>query len=97
MTGKTVTRADLAMIVHRTVGVSKHESGALVRAVIEEISSALARGEAVKLPMFGTFVVQKRKLRFGRNPKTGTIAPILARQVPRFRPSEALRTLLNDD
>ena len=66
----TVTRADLAEAVYREIGLSRSESSELVESVIDHVSTALLRGETVKLAGFGTFSLRDKKERMGRNPKT---------------------------
>lgn len=87
----TVTRADLTEAVFRKVGLSRQESAVMVDAVIEEICTALARDEEVKLSSFATFTVRSKVQREGRNPKTGEAATILPRKVVSFRPSASLK------
>jgi integration host factor subunit alpha len=91
MSGKTVTRADLAESVFRKVGLSRTESAQLVETVIDEICNAIVRGESVKLSSFATFQVRAKNERIGRNPKTGEEVPITPRRVVTFRPSQMLR------
>ena len=63
MSGKTVTRADLAESVFRKVGLSRTESAELVETVIDEICNAIVRGESVKLSSFAARTISSRKLR----------------------------------
>ena len=91
MSGKTVTRADLAESVFRKVGLSRTESAELVETVIDEICNAIVRGESVKLSSFATFQVRDKNERIGRNPKTGEEIPISARTVVTFRPGQKLK------
>ena len=95
MSGKTVTRADLAESVFRKVGLSRTESAELVETVIDEICNAIVRGESVKLSSFATFQVRDKNERIGRNPKTGEEVPILPRQVLVFKPSNVLKSKIN--
>ena len=92
MSGKTVTRADLAESVFRKVGLSRTESAELVETVIDEICNAIVRGESVKLSSFATFQVRDKNERIGRNPKTGEEVPILPRRVMTFKASNVLKT-----
>ncbi len=94
---KTLTRADLASIVYREVGLSSTESGAMVDAVIEEICNALEKGDSVKLSSFGTFSLRKKKERTGRNPKTGVEVPITPRTVLSFNASNILKSKVNQN
>ena len=95
MAGKTLTRAQLTESVYQEVGLSRNESADLVEAVLNEISSALTRGDMVKISSFGSFFVRQKGRRIGRNPKTGEEVPILPRKVLVFRPSHVLKNRIN--
>lgn len=95
MSGRTVTRADLAEAVYQKVGLSRTESAALVEAVLSEISDCLVSGETVKLSSFGSFVVRSKGERVGRNPKTGVEVPIEPRRVMVFKPSNVFKARIN--
>ena len=95
MAGHTVTRAQLTEAVYQEVGLSRNESAELVESVIAEISSALERGEMVKISSFGSFAVRRKGRRIGRNPKTGTEVPINPRRVLVFRASHVLKDQIN--
>ncbi len=95
MSGKTVTRARLGEAVYQEVGLSRNESAELLESVLSEMSSALARGETVKISSFGSFSVRQKGQRIGRNPKTGEEVPILPRKVLVFRPSQVLKSRIN--
>ncbi|MFQ5619388.1 MAG: integration host factor subunit alpha [Rhodospirillales bacterium] len=96
MAGVTITRAQLGEAVYQEVGLSRNESAELLEAVLFQISVALARGETVKISSFGTFSVRQKGQRIGRNPKTGEEVPILPRKVLVFRPSQVLKSRVND-
>ena len=49
MSGKTLTRADLAEAVFQKVGLPRNESAEIVELVLREIVASLERGETVKL------------------------------------------------
>lgn len=95
MSDKTLTRADLAEAVVRKVGLPRNESQDLVELVLNEISTALAQGEAVKLSSFGSFGIRQKGQRIGRNPKTGKEVPITPRRVLVFRPSNIMKDRIN--
>jgi integration host factor subunit alpha len=96
MSSETVTRAQLTEAVYQEVGLSRNESADLVERVLDEVSSALIRGEMVKLSSFGSFSIREKGQRMGRNPKTGEEVPILPRRVLVFRPSHVLKKRIND-
>ncbi len=91
----TLTRADLADDLHRSIGLSRAESAELVEQVLDNITEALLAGGNVKLSSFGSFMLRKKGLRVGRNPKTGVEVPIQPRTVLTFRPSQLLRQKIN--
>ncbi|MCF3936365.1 integration host factor subunit alpha [Acuticoccus sp. M5D2P5] len=95
MAGRTITRADLSNAICRQVNVSRAEAAELIDQIIEEIVSALERGEPVRLSSFGAFEVREKKERVGRNPKTGEEVPIDSRHVVTFRPSDVLKRAIN--
>lgn len=87
----TLTRADLADALHRTVGLSRNDALHLVEQILARMTDALAAGENVKITNFGTFLLNDKAERVGRNPKTGVEVPVSARRVVTFRPSQGLR------
>lgn len=95
MAERTITRADLSEAVYQKIGLSRTESAALVESVLQEISDCILRGENVKLSSFGSFIVRKKGLRVGRNPKTGVEVPIEPRLVMVFKPSNVMKARIN--
>ncbi len=89
--GDTLTRADIAESLHRSVGLSRAESTVLVESILRHMCEALAEGESVKISGFGSFLLRDKAARMGRNPKTGTPVPIPPRRVLTFRASQNLR------
>jgi DNA-binding protein HU-beta len=71
---------------------SKKQAGEVVDAVIDGISGALARGEAVNLTGFGKFQVAERGPRQGVNPRTGERITIPGGPVPRFSAGAGLKS-----
>jgi integration host factor subunit alpha len=88
---ETLTRAEIAELLNRQVGLSRAESADLVEQVLDLVTEALVNGENVKISGFGTFVLRDKNERVGRNPKTGIEVPITPRRVLTFRPSQSLR------
>ena len=59
MSGKTLTRADLAEAVFQKVGLPRNESAEIVELVLREIVASLERGQTVKLSSFGSFGIRE--------------------------------------
>ena len=93
----TITKADLATLLHENLGVNKREAAEIVMAFFEEISGALEHGETVKLSGFGVFCLRNKNSRPGRNPKTGEMIPVSARRVVMFHPSHILKALVHEE
>ena len=87
----TLTRADLADVVHRRIGLSRAESSHFVERTLHHVCAALSTGENVKLSGFGSFILRDKGERIGRNPKTGIEVPIAPRRVLTFRASQMMR------
>ncbi|MGH6796705.1 MAG: integration host factor subunit beta [Methylocella sp.] len=67
----------------------------IVNAILDEITSALARGDRVELRGFGAFSVKHRDARVGRNPRTGAHVPVDEKSVPFFKTGKEMRERLN--
>ena len=87
----TLTRADLADVVHRKLGLSRAESASFVERALYHMCHALSEGANVKISGFGSFILRDKGQRVGRNPKTGVEVPIAPRRVMTFRASQILR------
>ncbi len=87
----TMTRADLADVVHREIGLSRAESASIVERILHHMCAALAHGNNVKISGFGSFILRDKGERIGRNPKTGVEVPIAPRRVMTFRASHIMR------
>ena len=90
----TLTKADIVNILREQLGLPKKECLNIVNAYFEEISKGLERGEKIKIPKLGNFVVKHKKSRPGRNPKTGESYKISDRNVVSFKASKKLRESL---
>tara|TARA_B100000927_G_scaffold61471_1_gene48162 strand:- start:302 stop:577 length:276 start_codon:yes stop_codon:yes gene_type:complete len=90
----TLTKADIINILREQIGLPKKDCLRIVNAYFEEISKGLERGEEIKIPKLGNFVVKHKKSRLGRNPKTGEPHKISDRNVVSFRASKKLRESL---
>ena len=92
----TLTRADLAEVINRKMGLSRAEALGMVETILENMCVALESGENVKISGFGTFLLRDKKQRVGRNPKTGIEVPITPRRVLTFRASQILKDRIAD-
>lgn len=92
-----MTKKELADNIHIKIGLSRRESSEIVEFFFENVKDKLSSGEGVKIPGFGSFRLQKRKARKGRNPATGDSILISNRTVVTFKPSRFLRDSINEE
>jgi DNA-binding protein HU-beta len=85
-----MNKGDLINEVAKVVNTKK-QAREVVDCVISSITKALKKKESVTLVGFGTFKVDKRKARKGRNPQTGEEIKIKAKKVPKFVAGKALK------
>ena len=89
-----MNKGDLIDQVAEVVNTKK-DAQAAVDAVFSSIAQALKNQEAVTITGFGTFKINKRSARKGRNPQTGAEIEIKAANVPKFVPGKALKDAVN--
>ena len=81
------------------VFAEKHSDSALqakdveysVKVLVDTMTRALAKGQRIEIRGFGSFDVNERPARTGRNPKTGERVQVPAKKVPHFKPGKELR------
>jgi nucleoid DNA-binding protein len=89
-----MNKGDLVNEVAKVVGTKK-EAQAAVDCVFETITKAMKKKDQVSLVGFGTFKVDSRKARKGRNPRTGEEIKIKAKKVPKFVPGKGLKNAVS--
>ncbi|MDB9823192.1 HU family DNA-binding protein [Deltaproteobacteria bacterium] len=89
-----MNKGDLINEVAKVVSTKK-EAQASVDCIFSAITKALKKKNTVTLVGFGTFKVDRRKARTGRNPRTGEAIKIKARNVPKFSAGKALKDAVN--
>ena len=89
-----MNKGDLVNEVAKVVSTKK-EAQAAVDCIFSSITHAMKKKGVVTLVGFGTFKVDKRKARTGRNPQTGAEIKIKAKNVPKFVAGKALKDSVN--
>jgi DNA-binding protein HU-beta len=74
---------------------SKADAGRALNMIKDAVIAALGKGKRITLVGFGTFYVQDRKARDGRNPKTGKPMKIAAYKQPAFKAGKQLKEACN--
>ena len=60
------------------------------------MSDALVRGHRIEIRGFGSFSINRRPPRMGRNPRSGESVHIPEKRVPHFKPGKALREAVDE-
>ena len=86
-----MNKQDLIGHVADRAGLSRSEASRAVETTLEVITSALKRGDEVRLVGFGNFSVTRRKASVGRTPRTGEPLQIESTAQPKFRAGKILK------
>ncbi|MBE2896246.1 HU family DNA-binding protein [Pasteurellaceae bacterium TAE3-ERU1] len=86
-----MNKAELIDAIAAAADLNKKQAKAALEATLEAVTKSLKKGEPVQLIGFGTFKVNERKARTGRNPQTGKEIKIPAAKVPSFVSGKALK------
>lgn len=78
-------------LVEKT-GWTRKQAEEGLAAVVNTISDAVAEGDRVQIPGFGTFEKRDRAARDARNPQTGDTIKIKATSVPAFKAGSGFKT-----
>jgi len=87
-----MTRSDLvAAIAFRFPSLVAKDAEISVKEILEAIGQCLARGDRAEIRGFGSFSLNHRPARTGRNPKTGKTVLVPAKYVPHFKVGKEMR------
>lgn len=84
-------KTQLIDVIADKAELSKTQAKAALESTLAAITESLKEGDAVQLVGFGTFKVNHRAERTGRNPQTGKEIKIAAANVPAFVSGKALK------
>jgi integration host factor subunit beta len=62
-----------------------------VKMILDAMTDALSKGDRIEIRGFGSFSLNYRPPRTGRNPKTGEKVQVPAKSVPHFKAGKELR------
>ncbi|AVS61860.1 integration host factor subunit beta [Paracidovorax avenae] len=87
-----MTRSDLVEELAARFGqLTQRDAEAAVKTILDAVGDALVRGHRIEVRGFGSFSVNRRPPRMGRNPRSGEAVHIPEKRVPHFKPGKALR------
>lgn len=90
-----MNKNQLIAIIAEKSELSKAQAKSALEQILASITGSLKDGEPVQLIGFGTFKVNHRAARMGRNPQTGAEIQIKAANVPAFVAGKSLKESVN--
>ena len=89
---RSMTRSDLiTALAFRFPKLMATDAEISVKEILDAIIQSLAKGDRVEIRGFGSFDLNYRPPRTGRNPKSGEKVEVPAKYVPHFKAGKELR------
>ncbi|WP_261979378.1 HU family DNA-binding protein [Buchnera aphidicola] len=92
--GKIMNKTQLINVISKKSNLSKTQAKLTLETTLSTIIDSLKKGESVQIVGFGTFKVNLRSSRIGRNPQTGKEIQIPATKVPSFTSGKTLKNAI---
>jgi integration host factor subunit beta len=87
-----MTKSELiARLAERYPQLVAKDADYVVKIILDAIADALAAGQRIEIRGFGSFAVNVRPPRTGRNPKSGEKVMVPEKWAPHFKPGKELR------
>ena len=87
-----MTRSDLVEeLASQFNQLTQRDAETAVKSILDAMNDALVRGHRIEIRGFGSFTVNRRAPRQGRNPRSGASVAVPEKRVPHFKPGKALR------
>lgn len=87
-----MTKSELiARLAQRFPQLVAKDADLAVKMILDALSEALAKGDRIEIRGFGSFSLNYRPPRLGRNPKSGVKVEVPAKYVPHFKAGKELR------
>ncbi len=90
-----MNKGDLVAKITEKAGLSKAQATDALNASLDAIGEALKENDKVTLVGFGTFSLNHRAAREGRNPSNGKTIQIAAKNQVKFKPGKELSDSVN--
>ena len=97
MDKQNISRDEIAEAMQNEFGFNRKQCLDIVNDIIEIIIEGLQNDKKVKIHNFGTFKMNNKKSRIGRNPKTKEEYNISSRNVITFKASKILLKFINQN
>lgn len=75
--------------------LTKRQAELVVNTLFNCVRNSLQKGDKTEIRGFGSFRLRSRRMKEGRNPKTGATVTVPAKKVPFFKAGKELKEFLN--
>lgn len=82
-------------VAEQVAGLTKRQAEIVVNTLFNSVRNSLQRGDKTEIRGFGSFRLRSRRMKEGRNPKTGATVAVPAKRVPFFKAGKELKELMN--
>ena len=92
-----MTRSDLvSKLAERFTQLTHRDAEFAVKTILDAMADAMTRGHRIEIRGVGSFSINRRPPRIGRNPRSGEQVEIPEKRVPHFKPGKALRQSVDE-
>lgn len=85
----------IARLAERFPQLLAKDAELIVKIMLDAMADSLSRGERIEIRGFGSFDLNFRPARIGRNPKSGEKVQVPAKYVPHFKAGKKMRELID--
>lgn len=87
-----MTKSELiARLAQRYPQLGAKDADDAVKTILEAMTKTLEEGHRIEIRGFGSFAINRRPPRVGRNPKSGEKVMVPEKRVPHFKAGKELR------
>lgn len=87
-----MTRSELVeKLANHFPQLLQRDADLAVKIILDMMTEALSNGHRIEIRGFGSFVLNHRPARLGRNPKSGEAVSIPGKRAPHFKVGKQLR------
>lgn len=91
-----MTKSELiSRLAHHFPALTQKDVEVAANTILDAMSVQLAQGQRIEIRGFGSFSINTRPPRRGRNPKTGEQVMVPEKHVPHFKAGKEMREVVN--
>lgn len=90
-----MNKSELIDAISQELNLPLREAGSITDTILNTMVDAMAKGDAIEIRGFGSFVVKNYETYYGRNPKTGQKIEVPPKKLPFFKVGKELKERVN--